>query len=66
MKFKHMKYIFKHMKYIRIENILYESAYLSTSLNGSLSYRTEEKLGGRKIWRIPQLEFWQRKSLATC
>ena len=32
------------MKYIRIENILYESAYLSTSLNGSLSHKDLQSL----------------------
>ena len=31
----------------------------------TLTYRTEEKLGGKKLWRIPQSEFWQTKSLAN-
>ena len=30
-----------------------------------LLYRTEEKLGGNKLWQIPQSEFWQTKSLAN-
>ena len=25
----------------------------------------EEKLGGKKLWRIPQLEFWQTKNLVN-
>ena len=32
---------------------------------GVYSYRTEEKLGGKKLWRIPKSEFWQTKSLAN-
>ena len=30
-----------------------------------IMYRTEEKLGGKKLWRIPQSECWQIKSLAN-
>ena len=35
---------FKHTKCIRIENILYKSAFLSTSLSGSLSHKDLQSL----------------------
>ena len=37
----------------------------SESPHDNLIYRMEEKPGGKKLWRIPQSEFWQTKSLAN-
>ena len=37
----------------------------NTFVKSGHTYCTEEKLGSKKLWRTPQSEFWQTKSLAN-